>query len=368
LVIPEDAGNNPAAYREKKKANAEKPLKWFKIIPTVKLDPTKFDKIRKVWAREITYYVIPYEVYNTKISVAPQGRWNDPLKVYNYIYTGKNVDVLDFQIEFNALYYTATTAYRDNLAGIGGLAVDETEKTSNVDDYNGIEDNANAIMPLREKPQTLDARQRATGGNDSAKSVAAVDVYESLYTTAGGDMLQARIKIIGDPQYIKQDEVFYPPTVTVPTNNTIPTADPRLIANGSLHMDNREVYIQINYRSPSDIDEATGLMKFDSNYNQSVFSGMYKVLKVESTFSGGQFIQTLDAVRLPRQKSLNSVSKNNKTSTERTVDTPGITYKDPVAGADYPSSLIGRPGGALGDETAPGSAPVTDREDPLTTP
>jgi len=366
LVIPEDAGSNPEAYQEKKKANATKPLRWFKIIPTVKLDPTKFDKVRKVWARDITYHIIPYEVYNTKISVAPQGTWNDPLKEYNYIYTGKNIDVLDFQIEFNALYYTATTAYRDNLAGIGGLPSDEVDKTTNVDSYSGIDDNANAIMPIREKPQTLDARQRATGGNDTAKSVAAVDVYESLYTTAGGDMLQAKLKIIGDPQYIKQDDIFYSPIATATDSTLLPTADPRLIANGSLHMDNREVYIRINYKSPSDIDESTGLMKFDNNFNQSVFSGMYRVLSVNNTFSGGQFIQTLETVRLPRQKSLIKDGQTSDKVNQRTVDQPGITYNPPIAGTDYPSNLVSNKSGTTGDDRASGNNPVQDVADPVT--
>lgn len=359
LVIPEDAGANPAAYKEKKKANADKPLRWFKIIPTIKLDPSKFDRVRKVWAREITYHVVPYEVYNTKIAVAPQGTWNDPLKVYNYIYTGKNVDVIDFEIAFNALYYTATTAYRDNLAGITGLPVEEEEKTSNVTDYEGIEDDPNAIMPVREKPQTLDARARATGGNDSAKSVAAVDVAESLYTTSGGDMLQAKLRIIGDPMYIKQDDIFYTPTIKASTDNTIPTADPRLIANGSLHMDDREVYIQVNYRTPTDVDESTGMMKFENNFNQSSFSGMYRVLTVSSSFSQGRFIQTLNTVRLPRQKSLNDIGKIKSTTNQRNVDSTQVTYSVPEAGVDYPTSLVSG-STAIADSKAPGSRPVLD--------
>jgi hypothetical protein len=228
-----------------------------------------------------------------------------------------------------------------------------------VDDYEGIEDDPNAIMPIREKPQTLDARARATGGNDSAKSVAAVDVADSLYTTAGGDMLQAKLKIIGDPMYIKQDDIFYSPTTKASTDNTIPTADPRLIANGSLHMDDREVYIQVNYRTPTDIDESTGLMKFENNFNQSSFSGMYRVLTVSSSFSQGRFIQTLNTVRLPRQPNLNDIGKIKSTTNQRNVDSDQITYSEPEAGTDYPTSLLSS--STTGDNVAPGSKPLRDQ-------
>lgn len=366
MVVPEEIGTDPQAYVDKKKQYANKPLMWYKIIPTIRL--LEFDKIRKQWAREITYNVVPYEVYNTKLAIAPQGVWTDPIKEYNYIYTGKNVDVIDFQIEFNALYYTAVTAYRGYISATSGMPIDEEQKIDNPQTYDGVENAPNAIMPMKEKPQTLDARARATGGDNTATKAAAVDVEQSLYTTAGADMLQARLKIIGDPMYIKQDDIFYSPTIslsgsTPAQNNTV--GDPRLIANGSLKMDNREVYIQVSYRTPSDIDESTGLMKFDNNYLKSLFSGMYRVLTVNSTFSGGQFIQTLETVRLPRQASLDNGDKNTSKTNQRTVDGNQV----PGSAAMIPPETISpytNGNGTTGDNIAPGNSPVQEVETPVT--
>ena len=351
MTVPEDYGADPQGYISKKKTNSTLPLKWYKIIPTVELG--EFDSARKVWARNITYNVVPYDVYNTKISVAPQGTWDDPVKEYNYIYTGKNVDVLDFDIEFNAMYYTAVTAYRNNLASITGMPVDEENKADNPASYDGIDDAANAIQPIREKPQTLDARARATGGSDTPTAAAAVDVEQSLYTTAGGDMLQAKLKITGDPMFIKQDDIFYPPEIAFADSSNSPYntgIDTRLIASGSLHMDRREVYIRVNYRSPSDIDENTGLMKFDSNYLTSLFSGMYKILTVNSTFSGGQFIQSLDTVRLPRQKMPGDTSGQPS----QRVDTP------PVVNKQAPETSTTQVLNTAVDSTAPNNKPIVD--------
>jgi hypothetical protein len=175
-------------------------------------------------------------------------------------------------------------------------------------------------------------------------------------------MLQAKIKIIGDPQYIKQDDVFYPPEMTVLSDQVDGTGiEPRLIANGSLRMDQGELYIQITVKSPSDIDESTGLMKFDSKYSTSLFSGMYRVLTVESTFSGGKFEQTLDVVRLPRQTSLEPTYPLKTANTEREANAAPLSVNvDAVANAENTAKTFS-------DDKAPGSAPVDDTTLPLQT-
>ena len=222
-------------------------------------------------------------------------------------------------------------------------------------------------MPMKEKPQTFDARSRSTGGADTPAGAAAVDTEQSLYTTAGADMLQAALKIIGDPMYIKQDDVFYPPDIfgsTMGPTNT-PSGDPRLIANGSLRMDTREVYIQVNYKTPSDIDESTGLMKYDNNYLQSLFSGMYRVLTVDSSFSGGQFVQSLQTVRLPRQTSLDNSSKKSGSVNQRNVDSPAVPGANQLVPPAGPNALATT--GITGDQKAPNSVPVQDATPPTTT-
>jgi hypothetical protein len=91
--------------------------------------------VRKVYAKNITYSVQPYSIYNVKSDVAPQGKIKNFVKEYNYIYTGQNVDVLDFEINFNTLYYTAQTAYRSALTDIykNSNSADENYKKKNTD-------------------------------------------------------------------------------------------------------------------------------------------------------------------------------------------------------------------------------------------
>ena len=344
-------------YKKYLAEQANEPLKWYKVVPTIKLG--EYNITQETWAREITYHILPYTVYNTKTREGPQGTWTEPCKLHNYWYTGKNNDVLDFNVEFNALYYTAVTAYRENLSKTRNLLEDDTVDAK----ITPASREANAIMPLGKKKVVENSQQHSSSGAVTIEAIALADVEASLYTTAGGDMLQAKLKIIGDPQYIKQDDLFYPPEmITLPEQVDGTGIEPRLIANGSLRMDQGEIYVQITVKSPSDIDEATGLMKFDSKYSTSLFSGMYRVLKVESHFTGGKFEQTLDVVRLPRQTSLEPTSPLKTANKEREVTAAPLSTDVDAANIGPDFSVK-----STGDDKAPGSAPVEDTTPPLQT-
>jgi hypothetical protein len=60
------------------------------------------------------------------------------------------------------------------------------------------------------------------------------------------------------------------------------------------------------------------MMEFDSKFSRSVFSGLYKVVKVVSTFQNGLFKQVLEMVRLVRQTDYEGGKK--KETVERTGD------------------------------------------------
>lgn len=326
IEVPEDYGTDIKKWEAAKQKISKEPLQWFRVVPTIKLG--KYCNVRKKYSREITYYVVPYTVYNTKTTIGPQGQAENPIKDYNYLYTGKNLDIIDFNIDFNFLYYSSVTAYRNYFQQSQSINQDESYKTANPEQYSKTveEQKANALQQLKEIPQTLDAKARATGSEVTTKGAAAVDLEQTLYTKQGADMLQIDLKIVGDPQWIKQDDIFYPPTVEIQSVEVDGTGiDNRLIANGSLHMDKGELYIQITFKSPVDMDEATSLAKFEPQYEVSLFSGLFRVLTIDSVFSGGQFIQTLHAVRLFKQKKAIYTTGAPVESTQRNVDNPGVT-------------------------------------------
>jgi hypothetical protein len=259
-----------------------------------------------------------------RLDIAPQGVQLSPCKNYNYIYTGKNDDVFDFDINFNALYFNQVTAYRNSLAELNPTADSNAvaKQTQNFPNYGGGDASMepNAVMPSILHPVVQNSTASATGGANDTKQVAAADLADSIMTSTLGDMMILKLKILGDPDFIKQDDIFYrTPLTSVTATPTKPTDDERLLPNnGSLVMDNGELYAQVLFRTPVDIDESTGLMEFDPDYKTSLFSGLYQVIQVFSNFSRGQFTQELEMVRLPRQAAFDYTELQNTDGTERT--------------------------------------------------
>lgn len=257
-------------------------INWFKIIPEIEYG--SFDEKRNTHQKTITYHVIPYVLYNTKYPDASMGQPTSWSKEYNWIYTGLNQQILDFNVDFNTMFYTMMTSDRNKIVKgevkpEGGEDTDKEKEEKG----SGAPLGAGTIAPTRKVFIAGNAPMSGVqqGKNDVAKT-ASNDFYNSLMSSSRGDMININLKIAGDPEFVKQDDIYY---------------GPRAGSGDSLNMDTEEVYIKIFFKTPTDIIQETGQMDFET-YPNSVFSGIYRVLRVESVFDRGQFIQNLDCIRL----------------------------------------------------------------------
>jgi len=270
-----------------------KPFFMYKVIPTIELGG--YDRERNVWGKTVTFHVIKYAVYNNQDDRVPRSLPPKAVKKYDYFYTGHNTDIIGFDIAFNALYYTAVNVDKGKGgATSGATAQDDTGKNKETLDKHC----ANVIDPRMTKPVSQTQQTSAGGVLDNSDTVNAASVMQSFYTSAGGDMIGIKLQIIGDPTFIKQDDIFAPPTIT-----GLDTKNPFVEGTGSLAMDNGEIYCYLTFNTPVDFDDTTGLMRKDGKYQVSSFSGYYRILNVENDFRGGKFTQTLELVRYPNQPS-----------------------------------------------------------------
>jgi len=58
------------------------------------------------------------------------------------------------------------------------------------------------------------------------------------------------------------------------------------------------VYVQVDFKTPTDLDDETGLFKIQ---DAAFFQGKYKVFICESRFAGGVFTNVLQMVRMRHQ-------------------------------------------------------------------
>jgi hypothetical protein len=139
------------------------------------------------------------------------------------------------------------------------------------------------------------------------------------------------MKIIGDPHFIKQDDILINPGN--PEYDDL-VKDQLITEVGSLVMDRGEIFAKVAFRTPTDIDDNTGLVRQDGKYTESVFSGMFRLLTVDSEFRQGKFEQTLNLIRIFDDvlKSAQDASNGRETEDANDGDSRGEeadSYRDP---------------------------------------
>jgi len=285
-------------YNNLKEKNKTANLEWFKIVPVLKL--RGYDPFTNTFGREITYYVVPYTIKNIRLDDAPKGKAtrNDAVKFYNYIYTGSNIDILDLKIDFNAVYYTSITAFRSNYLSASGIS--DYFDTGNSCEVAKLPPPGTTLQPTQRFYKLPDQRDITSVRSKTAAEIAAADLERSIMTEPIADMLKVDLSILGDPEFIKQDDLFYPPTLDE-NGNPVREFETPITKNGSIKTDQGEVYVLLIIKTPTDINDETGMMSFGERAYTSGFSGLYRVHVVENEFNRGTFKQKLTLVRQPEQ-------------------------------------------------------------------
>ncbi len=223
------------------------------------------------------------------------------LREYNYIYTGKNVDVLNFKLNFNTLFFEAIPQALGNNnsppARDAAAKSNETKPRSAVDESTKKNVTARGLpaVPRKPDPYLTGVGAQDNGGQrqDDAYYALAKGMHEAIVNSKGS-MLTGEIEILGDPYYL----------VTGGIGNYNPTpskTSPRETDDGEAAFNYGEVLITIYFRNPQDLDslENGGRLRFDPELIP--FSGVYRVNKAKSMFKDGIFKQSLEIMRTPGQ-------------------------------------------------------------------
>lgn len=281
-------------------------IEYFSIKVEVK-NREEFDETTKKPYQTFTFIVSPYKAHFTRVPRYGQVQLKEEeflklvLREYNYYYMGKNIDVVNFKLNFNTLYFEAIPAamadqnapnYRD-AAKPDGRGQPKIEAPSKEDQ---LQTNpAHPPAPVRQIP--VDTRPESGSAvplQNDPYSVLARNMHDAIVNSKSS-MVTGNIEILGDP--------FYLITGGMGGYNPKPVQNSRegIVGLKEAAINYSEVNILINFRNPIDIGsfESGGLMIFDPN--RVPFSGVYMVTKVVSTFKNGEFRQNLEIVRRPGQ-------------------------------------------------------------------
>jgi hypothetical protein len=283
--------------------------------------------------RLLVYRIVPYNVHASSGPSAPNTKPPgyeqlklQAVKEYNYIYTGKNVDVIKFDINYKSNFF--------NQMSPDGLIGTQDAKTAKSDGGETDGKPAREVTPLGKGTapdatlgvgsqivgfvKTLAGTDKLGGGGSETQVTRAARLFHDSLTK-GTDMVNLNMQILGDPYFIAQSGAG---------NYTAqPTQFHNLNDDGSVSYQNGEVDVVINFRTPVDINQSTGLYNFGPKTDTAPvmqFSGLYKVTNVSSVFSQGTFKQTLTGMRRPMQESTKPEVKDTF-SVNKTVPDPSTT-------------------------------------------
>jgi hypothetical protein len=271
--------------------------KWFRIDTQVFIDESALTESTMGRRPKIyVYSVIEYEV-DEAVTAAPNKRPKNTaglrglaLKEYNYIYTGKNEDVLNFDINFNNAFMMS--AYAD--LGMNAAPLRDPDNTATTSSGNGT-DSGVVTSPPTDQSSNDDptggtqlvnavAEATATTSNDVRRRIA--EMFHDRITNMTVDMVTAEMEIMGDPYFIPQQTGNY-----VASNG----ANPNITNDGTMNYLDSSVFCIINFRTPFDYQVKGATMEFPQIVPG--FSGIFQIWAVTNNFSSGKFTQTLKLIR-----------------------------------------------------------------------
>jgi len=279
-------------------------IKWWRIDVQVQL--LDLDPLIGEYAQKFIFRVVPYMVHHTIFSpptAAPIGY--DELKKqickqYNYIYTGQNVDVLKFDIQINNLFFTGKNTSSEQKSGSvsnqdqKGVATDTVKGAKTTEGAAPTAQQATmGRARVKRDPATLSNIAGGNSDKDTEQKVAEA-FHKSFITAGSGDLVNVDLEIMGDPYWLIDSGI----------SNYFARQSNKsklLTEDGTMNYEGGNVFVYLTFRTPSDLDEVTGLYQWPKDGGESPFSGIYRVTKCDNTFTDGIFKQKLKCVRQPGQ-------------------------------------------------------------------
>jgi hypothetical protein len=312
------------------KPDADGMINWFRVHSQTFLSPDEEIRNRSGENPKVyVYAVVPYRVHSSVFSNASQPsvgieqRKRAAAKTYDYIYTGLNDDIIDFEINFNNAFFQALSP---NINGSGGTRMQTRDSASadtspnygNAEGAQGVK-SLNSDRAVREASNS--SKTGRAGGSDADTPAIQVARNFNEAITNGVDMISMDLTILGDPYYLAdsgQGNYNSPPLALAYTQD------------GTMDYQRSEVEVNVNFRTPIDYNIDDGSMIFPQDtIPVKSFSGLYRVNTLKSNFSGGKFTQVLSLMRRPNQgDDIGTVGTPDATRSVTSVDGDNTTRTD----------------------------------------
>ena len=325
------------AAMEAAASDEESMIPWFRIEPQVyiiddRIVEEELGKKAKVWVYNVVQYEVSSSTFtapNQEVAVAERAK--QAVKSYDYIYSGENKDVLGFDIKFNAAFFTAIsadfgelTAGERSFTAEAQVTPDQATPISTGDGTTGAQGIEGQVVS-RATPRSTGA---PTYNIDRGTNLARI--FHQNLINSDVDLITADLEIWGDPYFLHDSGIGN-------YNSEESNTSACLTADGCADYQRGHVHILINFRTPIDYNQDGSMTFPEDTIAVDGFSGLYRVLQVQSSISGNQFKQTLKLIREKNQTMEGAADTNLRQAMQAN---PNATNANPE-NASAPSEQTG---------------------------
>ena len=288
---------------------------WFKIVPRCfYINDEKIVEQNGTYPLLMVFDVIEHKVHESlfaKINRKTQTENFNKfvIKEYDYLFTGKNLDVLKFDIKIQASYQQLLPSDKAN------SKQDPNKKTKNEgNDTADVDNSAGETAAQNVGTGKITANFFASPRRKNYEALGELTTeqrqtleFHDMIMTGSISLTNTNLELLGDPYFLADSGLgnYYASVGKDPR-----TGEKKFINNdGSAEPTFAGIYCVVNFKTPIDY-VSSGNMVFKGTANSlnknfvqlDEFSGVYRVNQVDNAFQNGTFVQTLQLVRVPNQE------------------------------------------------------------------
>jgi hypothetical protein len=340
------------------KPDTKKTIKWYNC--SAEISDAKWDGKVNDWAYTITYVLQTYETPVIDSAYANPGKsYYGPHKRYEYWYTGKNSEVLQYEQNLDTAYFNVVLGGdpSTSTSGAGDKTGGNNAGTSQTA-QNGAGNASDGPNSVSRAPNQFTSQPRI--GKLGAGLEAQNNYLTSLYDP--GSFATAKITILGDPDFLVQDSASSENQVY---SRFYGTDGFTINPNGG------QVFIEIDFKEAVDYTSNTGTLninesilfwKYPENISKQVKGVSFTVINVTSTFAGGKFTQLLET-------NINDFGDASKSQTGGEREDPNASTSPSASGPAPSNSQTTTQGtGLKKDNPSNQTQPATPTTSPAPTP
>ena len=296
---------------------------WFRIQTHVYvLDSPQTEGATGRLPRIFVYMVKPYRVHSSTFLMPNDAPFGYNImraraeKEYNYIYTGINKDVLQFDIDFKTAFFKSIAGDKGNRSASNDLSstgkqLDEQQNETQGDPNSFIGSTPTKSREIGVISETESGNQTGGAGKESP-AVRVARSFQDALVNSKEDLISGTLTIMGDPYYVCDNGLG--------NYNTEAEDLISIDRYGNMNYENGQVDIILNFSTPVDLgNKYIGIKTADSFFGiVPQFSGLYFVYALVSSWRNGQFTQELKITRRPNQDE--SYAQLNKKKIDLTLE------------------------------------------------